>query len=211
MRRRDLIIAAAAAIGLCAAGPGLAHEAGHAGHGGRDERQPDRSARVHLADVPVIDAAGAERRFAGNVVADRIAVIDAIFTNCTTVCPVTSALLAELRGQLDAAGIEVDYVSVSLDPVRDTPERLTSYAATYGAHPSWTLVTGERQDITAVLRGLGSYSADPAAHLPSVLVGDPVRQDWRRFYGLPDPERLAAAIKELAQLRAPKREVSHVH
>ena len=51
------------------------------------------------------------------------------FTNCPDVCPATLMQMAQLKKALQAAGAEQDYrfLFVSVDPQRDTPQRLRDY------------------------------------------------------------------------------------
>lgn len=70
-----------------------------------------------------------------------------IFTNCTSVCPLITARVAQLRDSLAAAGLlgsEVRLVSISVDPARDTPETLRRYAERFGSSPPerWAFLTG---------------------------------------------------------------------
>lgn len=71
-------------------------------------------------------------------------VVDFVFTNCTTVCLPMTANMTSLQKKLADAGLEdVQLVSFSVDPDRDTPEVLTAYAEEYGADlENWTFVTG---------------------------------------------------------------------
>ncbi|HLS67266.1 MAG TPA: SCO family protein [Pseudogracilibacillus sp.] len=71
-----------------------------------------------------------------------------IFTNCETVClPMTSNMKA-LQDKLNDAGIEdVELISFSVDPERDTPEVMKEFAEEYGADFSnWTFLTGYEFD-----------------------------------------------------------------
>ncbi|MBO1001583.1 SCO family protein [Pseudogracilibacillus auburnensis] len=71
-------------------------------------------------------------------------VADFIFTNCTTVCLPMTRNMKILQDKMQEAGIEnVQLVSFSVDPDRDTPEVLTEYANEYGADlENWTFLTG---------------------------------------------------------------------
>ncbi len=84
----------------------------------------------------------------------------------------------------------------------DTPARLKAWAAKFGSGPGWTLVTGERADVTRLLKSLGAYTADMNDHPPLVLIGNP-RGEWTRAYGLAAPRKLAAAIDAMAAPPAP--------
>ena len=154
--------------------------------------------RLEIPDVEVLDQEGRRLRFASDLVAGRLVAIHFIFTNCTTICPPLAATFASLRRLLgERAGRDVFLVSVSVDPANDTPERLAAWAAKFGSGPGWTLVTGEPDDITRLLKALGAYTADRNDHPPLVLIGNP-QGEWTRAYGLAAPKKIAAAIDAMA-------------
>jgi protein SCO1/2 len=157
---------------------------------------------VTLVDAPLLDQDGRQVHFARDVVGDRIVVMDFVFTTCTTICPILSAKLAGLQGRLgDRLGQGIGLVSVSIDPARDTPERLKAHAAKFKARPGWTWVTGEPETVNKVLKGLGAYTANFNEHAPIMLIGDGRTGRWARFNGFPDPAKLEAAIDALLAAR----------
>jgi protein SCO1 len=52
-------------------------------------------------------------------------------THCADVCPLTLAELAQMRRTLGADADKVDTYFVTLDPARDTPERMSTYVANF--------------------------------------------------------------------------------
>lgn len=155
---------------------------------------------LDLPDVPVLDQEGRQLRFRTDLVEGRVVAINFLFTNCTTICPPLGATFGKLRKLLgERAGRDVHLISVSVDPTTDTPERLKAWAQKFGSGPGWTLVTGEREDITRLLKALGAYTANMNDHPPLVLIAN-TRGQWTRAYGLAAPARLAAAIDEMAAL-----------
>jgi cytochrome oxidase Cu insertion factor (SCO1/SenC/PrrC family) len=90
---------------------------------------------------------------------------------------------------------------VTVDPNTDIPPRLKEYAAKFEARPGWTFLTGEKQNVTQVLKGLGGYTADLTKHPAMILVGDGGKDRWTRFYGFPSPERILEKVNELAAAR----------
>jgi len=75
-----------------------------------------------------------------------------VFTQCASTCPRMTAQMAEMQKDLPP---EVQLVSFSVDPKRDTPEVLKRYAATYKADESrWRFLTGERDAIVNVAKGM---------------------------------------------------------
>jgi|GEM_PF-895689 len=191
----------------------------HAGHGdaaAMDENDPHahhrammkekpkaaESTRVDLLDKVLVDQDGRKVKFVTDVIGDRIVVMNFIYTTCTTVCPVVSAVFNQVQAKLgDALGKEVILVSVSVDPIRDTSQRLKAYSATHNAQPGWYWLTGQKRTVDEVLDGVGAYSTNFEEHPPMVLVGDGRTGDWSRFYGFPNPDRLIAQVDKLRAAR----------
>ena len=161
-----------------------------------------KSTEVDLLDRTLVDQDGREVKFVSDVIGDRIVVMDFIYTSCTTVCPVLSALLGQVQGRLgDHLGEDVVLVSVSVDPTRDTPQRLKDYAARYQAQPGWFWLTGGKRTMDEVLDGLGAYSPNFEDHPSMVLVGDGRSGEWSRFFGFPSPDRIMEQVNALQAAR----------
>lgn len=172
----------------------------HAQHQGHTSAQA--GAKVAFADVPLLDQDGRELRLKDDLVGDRIVVMGFVYTSCTTVCPVISAIMQKLQKQLgERAGREVQLISLSIDPMRDTPERLHEYAGRFGAGEGWRWVTGSNEAVTDTLKGLGTWTANYQDHPPLIMVGDGRTQQWTRFYGFTDPAVLMARVDELSAAR----------
>ena len=198
-----------------------AEEAGHEHHdhhhhadGGDDDphahhrammnkpAEPARSADVDLLDLVLMDQNGDEMKFVSDVIGDRIVVMDFIYTSCTTICPVISAVFGQVQNKLgDRLGDDVVLVSVSVDPVRDTPQRLKAYAATHKAKPGWIWLTGGKRTMDKVLDGLGAYSPNFEDHPAMVLIGDGQNGQWSRFYGFPNPDRIMEQVNAIQAAR----------
>jgi protein SCO1/2 len=205
--------AAALAAGTLALGaPNLAgaHDA-HEHHDAAAAPAPaPASAKVVLRGEPVLDQTGKRVRLANDVIGDRIAVVNFIYTTCTTVCPVSSATLSLLQRRLaPMLGKDVVLVSVTVDPLRDTPQRLRDYAARYDSGAGWVWLTGAKPDVDAVLKGFGAYTPNFEDHPAMVLVGDTRSRTWTRFYGFPSADQLAAKVEAIAAARSKDPHVHH--
>lgn len=82
---------------------------------------------------------------------------DFTYSNCGDLCPQTGETMAEVqdlvRG-MDTGGLPVEFVTVSFDPDRDTPDRLHQYAAAIGADTDrWHFVTGPADRLKNVIGG----------------------------------------------------------
>ena len=164
--------------------------------------EPAKSTEVDLLDRTLVDQDGRQVKFVSDVIGDRIVVMDFVYTSCTTICPVLSALFGQVQGKLgDHLGEDVILVSVSVDPTRDTPQRLKAYAARHQARPGWIWLTGPKTTMDDVLDGLGAYSPDFENHPSMVLVGDGRTGEWSRFFGFPSPDRIMDQVNALQAAR----------
>ncbi|MFN7163974.1 MAG: SCO family protein [Hyphomonas sp.] len=160
----------------------------------------EQQALVVLSDAPMQDQTGAERRLKSDVIGARIVVVDFIFTSCQTICPVTTALLAEAKGKLaDLPPDELVFVSLSVDARVDTPGRLADFAASKGA--DWTFLTGDKPVMDEALTWLNAYATNPENHAAMILIGDAATGKFSRIYGMPDPVFVERRVRELAAAR----------
>ncbi|ARD47298.1 cytochrome c oxidase assembly protein [Sporosarcina sp. P37] len=81
-------------------------------------------------------------------------IADFIFTNCTTICSTLTSEMADVQKDLKDRGIDVNFVSFSVDPENDTPRALKDYIANFTEDESnWHLLTGySQQEIEAFAR-----------------------------------------------------------
>src|SRR5690625_117943 len=79
------------------------------------------------------------------------------YTRCPDVCPMTLARLGQALEQLGDDAERVQVIMVSVDPERDTPERLKEYVRAF--HPSFIGVTGTEEELAAVAATYGVYFA----------------------------------------------------
>lgn len=187
------------ASNLALAHGGHEHDA-HAKHQAPAAHQ--EKADVRFADVGLLDQDGMPVRLEKDLVGDRLVVMGFIYTSCTTVCPVVSSIMGKVQQQLGGrVGEEVQLVSISVDPQRDDPKRLQSYAKAFQHGPGWSWLTGSSYAVTETLKGLGSFSADLNQHPPLILVGDGRTGRWTRYYGFTDPAVLVAEIDRLSAHR----------
>lgn len=82
----------------------------------------------------------------------KVWIVDFIFTQCAEECPLVSARMARLQEAL-AAETDLRLVSITVDPEHDTPEVLSRYAKSFGAHPErWLFLTGDKVTIYRLAR-----------------------------------------------------------
>ena len=113
------------------------------------------------------------------------------FTHCPDICPTTMAELAELKAQLvGTEASDARVVMLSVDPARDTPERLAQYVPYF--HADFVGVTGDFTDILSFAQRLnapfrkvsepdGAYQME---HSANVMLMNP-RGDYHGFFRAP--------------------------
>lgn len=80
----------------------------------------------------------------------QVTIVDFIFTHCPFICPTLSRTMAALAS--DLKDTDVRFLSISVDPERDTPARLTEYARGFAADTRrWTFATGDRAIIKSIV------------------------------------------------------------
>jgi protein SCO1 len=154
----------------------------------------------YFPNVPLITQDGKTVRFYDDVLKGKMVVVDMIYTHCKYSCPLETAKLAQVQRLLgDRVGKDIFFVSITLDPERDTPEVLKEYAQKFRARAGWTFLTGKKEDIKLISRKLGLLSLDQApvnrdGHTPELMVGDVPTGQWMRNSAVDNPRFLAATI-----------------
>lgn len=151
-----------------------------------------------VPDVALVNQRGEPVRLYTDLVKGKVVAMSFIFTRCTTICPPLGLSFSRLRKQLGArAGRDVNLISISIDPLNDTPEQLLAWGQRFDLGPGWTLLTGAKDDIDRVLKALTVYTAAKEEHSPIVVLGDERAGTWLRAYGLTSPTGLTTEIERL--------------
>jgi cytochrome oxidase Cu insertion factor (SCO1/SenC/PrrC family) len=155
------------------------------------------NSKMNIPDVEVLDHNGNRIHFYTDLIKGQTVAINFIFTTCTTICPPLGATFARVQKELgDKVGRDVRFISISVDPVTDTPERLKAWGAKFHAGAGWTFVTGNKPQIDELLRALGASAASREDHSPTVLIGNDTHGNWTRTYGLANTSTLVHIIND---------------
>jgi protein SCO1/2 len=89
----------------------------------------------------------------------KIVALTFIYASCADTCPLLTAKMAGLQARLGTDfGARVFFVSVTVDPERDTSAVLKRYAQAHGANPAgWVFLTGTPEQIRQVARYYGIF------------------------------------------------------
>jgi protein SCO1 len=99
------------------------------------------------------------KRLALKELRGKVLAITFIFASCADTCPLLTAKMAGLQSRLGTDfGSKVFFVSITVNPERDTPEVLKRYAEAYNANLSgWAFLSGTNAEISEVAKRYGIY------------------------------------------------------
>ncbi len=165
------------------------------------EKTSHHTAPIELGDMTIPDAEllnqyGKKVRLS-ELIKGKAVAMNFVFTTCTTICPPMGANFTHLKGMFaeEVARGDLAMISVSIDPVTDTPERLKNWSDKFKPGEGWTLLTGEQADVNALLKGLNVYTPLIEEHAPIILMGRQGDENWIRTNGLAAPAELKTALE----------------
>jgi protein SCO1/2 len=137
-------------------------------------------------------------RFYDDLLKGKVVLINFLFTTCKGVCSPMTANLAKVQQYLgERVGREVVMISVSVDPLTDTPAVLKKYADSFKAQPGWYFLTGEKKNVDWVLYKLGGYVENREEHSAVLIIGNEATGDWMKVHAMTSPSEIAKAVTQL--------------
>lgn len=126
--------------------------------------------------------------------AGKVVLMEFMFTSCPDICPVTTYKMSRLQTQLkenDTFGSKVQFVTITFDPERDTPEVLREYADRMEIDlENWQVLRGEERmthdiaakyDVSVLNMGEGQF-----VHNVTSLQLIDAKQRIRKVYSMGD-------------------------
>ena len=143
------------------------------------------AAHKYFTDVVLVNQDGEKMRLYSDLLKDKVVVIDFFFATCQGVCLPLNHNLQKLQEALgDRVGKDVHLISVTVDPVEDTPTRLKAYAGKLEARRGWYFLTGDKANVDFALRKLGGYVDDKQDHTNIFIIGNERTGLWKKAFGL---------------------------
>ena len=154
-------------------------------------------AKTWFTDTPLQDQNGETLRFYSDALQNRIVLLNVIFTSCNDACPLITQKLKEVRELLGDKAQDITFISLTSDPLRDTPAVLKAYTLKQGSDdPHWLFLTGDKAQMDLVLSRIGQIVPTPEQHSTQLIVGDVANKRWSKIR----PDAPAAAIAQRLQL-----------
>ena len=117
--------------------------------------------------IALVDQTGARFRIAD--LRGEPALLTFVATRCTDACPLADVAFDRLREQLRRDRVRARLVTVTLDPVYDTPFVMSRLARSLHADPrDWVLASGAPGDVHRLMRSLGVTASTGKSGVPDV-------------------------------------------
>jgi protein SCO1/2 len=133
----------------------------------------------------------------------KVVVVAFIYTSCKDTCPFLTAKMAQVQDKLGKDfGSRIAFLSITVDPERDTPEVLSQYAQNMGANlAGWAFLTGTPGAIKEVTRQYGvavSKAGEDVNHTLLTSLVDPNGNLRVQYIGVRfDPEEFRRDLLSL--------------
>jgi len=173
------------------------------------QQKPAKQGRIEMPlmsmaipDIVLLDQNGKQVRLYSDLVKDKIVLVHFFFTKCSDVCPMQGRALMKLKSRLgQRLGRDVFLISISRDPLNDTPAELNKWGKLFGVGPGWTLATGDQPVIKKLLWDLTGEDIGQIAHESQVLIGNDRTGVWTSTDGLLLTDELLKTLDRIAGLQ----------
>ena len=164
----------------------------------------EAKARDYFTNVELIDQNGQRLEFYDDVLKGNIVVISFIFTNCQGACPLMTRNLTMIRDMLPSkVRDEIQFISISLDPVRDTPAAMKEFAQTHDADQErWLWLTGQPDNVNLITKKLGSYTDELEAHTTTLIAANVRDAHWTKIAPNVPPRGVVERLRMLVEENA---------
>jgi cytochrome oxidase Cu insertion factor (SCO1/SenC/PrrC family) len=156
------------------------------------------AAQKYFGSAELTDQNGEKLRLYDDLLKGKVVVVNAFFSTCHGVCSVTMPKIAELQAVAgDRLGKDVNFLSISVDPLTDTPTKLKTYAQNLGAKPGWHLLTGNREEVEQALGKFGQYVEVKENHSNLLIIGNDRTGLWKKVLGLATMKDIAVSFRSV--------------
>ncbi len=139
--------------------------------------------------------------------AGRPTLLHFVYTTCSTSCPLQVRELVQVHQALpDEVRARVRFLSVTVDPLQDTPATMAAFARRFEAdRAGWLFATGEAKQVHTLverMQALDARDPRPESHRTSLYLYDARGTLLKRYAGTPvDRPRLVAEITQVARMK----------
>jgi len=156
-------------------------------------------AQKYFTDVELINQNGEKIKFYSDLIKNKVVIINSFFATCQASCLPLNRNLEKVQEALgERLGKDVYILSISVDPVVDTPPNLKEYAKKLNAKPGWYFLTGTKENVDFALNKIGQYVPDKQDHFNLFIIGNERTGLWKKAFGLAKSEELVKVVESVA-------------
>jgi protein SCO1/2 len=152
---------------------------------------------VPVPDVSVRRADGGSASLAG-LVRGHATALHLMFTGCSSVCPIEGAIFERVQTLLpDQRARGIQLLSLSIDPLGDTPRAMQAWLGRFGAREGWIAAAPQAADLDRLLDLFGEGPAAVARHTTQVNIIDRRGELIFRTRELPSADSIADLLRKV--------------
>ena len=129
----------------------------------------------------------------------KVSAVQLMFTGCSATCPIQGALFAQAQALMKVPPGGVQWLSISIDPLGDTPAALQAWLRQFGAGPAWQAALPRVVDVEAIIERLGSGGekrpTGPDPHTGQVFLFDRRAELVLRTPSMPTAAQIVEAVR----------------
>jgi protein SCO1/2 len=129
----------------------------------------------------------------------RITAMQLMFTGCSATCPIQGALFGEVARR--GLHRDVQLLSLSIDPLGDSPQALREWMQRHGAHPAWRAAVPRPEDQRVIPDWIRGTMPGPDPHTANVHFFDRAGRYVYKTADLPSPREIASLLAQAVEVR----------
>ncbi len=129
----------------------------------------------------------------------RTTALQLMFTGCSATCPIQGALFGAVAPLL-AGQREMQLLSLSIDPLGDSPQAVRAWLARFGAHAHWHGAVPRIEDVDRLLDFVRGRAAGADRHTAQVYLFDRQARLAYRTAEMPPARFVAETMGQLSRM-----------
>jgi protein SCO1 len=129
----------------------------------------------------------------------RVTGLQLMFTTCSATCPIQGALFGAVAPLL-AGQRDMQLLSISIDPLGDSPQAVRAWLARFGRHTHWQAALPRVEDVDRLLDFVRGRAASADRHTAQVYLFDRQARLAYRTADMPPARFIADMMGQLSRM-----------
>ena len=165
---------------------------------GASNAESQSPAQKYFTDVELVNQNGEKLRLYSDLLKGKVVVMTSFMASCTAACPAKNRNLEKIQEAFGARlGKDLLILSITVDPITDTPEKLREYAHLYHARRGWHFLSGKKENVDWALYKFGQYVENKDDHLNILVIGNEGSGLWKKAFALANSDELIKVIESV--------------